>query len=307
MGNRKVIVAFFGLSLLAHVVFVRFCSLDSASVNARELEVAAHREVIPVKVWVKEEKPLGAAEAEMRDAHQVIELPPGPDEQPEHAKYLAERAMTADKETMARPGAPFAGRGSAPVPSRDLFIPEAAGSEKSGAGQQGRGALAPDRLKLKPVEAAELFEKDAGRPPAGGFGGAGYQGGGIDFLGGAATGEVTVANAYKFKHAAFFNELKRSVAFYWNPQPALWLIPPVNQDLVTLVRFVLNADGSLSEIEVLSSSGYDAVDRAALSAIRNCVPVFGIPEDLLDQNGRLAINFGFVIVFAPESGQGPRR
>lgn len=295
MGNRDFIVVFFALSLLAHILFLRFFELDTPALNARELSEAQKQQVIPVKVEVKA---LDQKEADKLGAHQIIELPPGPDQQPEHAQYLAERAMTAEKETMAAPGRSFAGHGAPPVPSQDLFQPDSSSASQPG-GQGREGKNSPgllDRLKLKPVEAASLFNNNPGLGP--GAQGPSGHGGGIDFLGGAAVGDITMANAFKFKYAGFFNELKRSIAFYWNPEPALYLVPypRANSELVTKVRFVIDHSGLLADLEVLSSSQYQAVDRAALSAIRNSTPVFNVPEELLDQNHQLSIICEFRIL-----------
>lgn len=289
MDNRDFIAVCFALSLLAHILFLRFFEMDKLALEPRESAAEQKQQVIPVKVEVKA---LDRKQADRLGANQVIEIPPGPDQVPEHAKYLAERAMRAEKETMAAPGRAFAGRGAPPVSSQNLFQ-----ADSSSAGQEARDSNSPallDRLKLKPEEAASLFSDN----PGPGSQGPSAHGGGIDFLDGAALGDITMANAFKFKYAGFFNELKRSIAFYWNPEPALYLVPQsrTNSELVTRVRLVIDQAGSLADLEVLSSSQYQAVDRAALSAIRNSTPVFNVPEELLDQKHQLSIVCEFRIL-----------
>ena len=287
-------VVFFTLSLLAHILFLRFFELDSSELKAQELSQFQKETVIPVKVKVQ---PIGQKDADQLQAHQVIEVPPGPDQQPDHAKYLAERAMRAEKETMAPPGKSFAGHAASPVSSHDLFQQNASQGQRSDEEKQLVGQSPASKLEVTPVEASDLFSKD----PGNGYRGRGSydSGGGIDFLGGAAMGDITIANAYKFKYAKFFNDLKRSIAFYWNPGPALHLLPPVSGDLITKVKFVFNSDGSLADLEVLSSSQFQAVDRSAESAIRSAAPVFNIPQDLLDQNQQLPIICEFRILTSP--------
>ena len=287
-------MVFFTLSLLAHILFLRFFELDSLDLKAQELSQFQKETVIPVKVKVQ---PIDQKQADQLQAHQVIEVPPGPDQEPDHAKYLAERAMRAEKETMARPGASFAGHGAPPVSSHDLFQQNGSQEQRPETEKQPGGQGLANKLELTPVEASGLFSKD----PGGGYRGqSSYDsGGGIDFLGGAAMGDITMANAYKFKYARFFNDLKRSIAFYWNPEPALYLLPPMSGDLITKVKFVFNSDGSLADLEVLSSSQFQAVDRAAESAIRSSAPVFNIPQEMLDQNKQLPIICEFRILTTP--------
>jgi TonB family protein len=305
MDNRDILVVFFALSLLAHLFLFRFFNLDAPKIDPGQLTQLQKQNAVPVKLNVA---PMTQAQADQSDAHQVIEVPPGPDEQPDHAKYLAERAMKAAQDIMAPPAKAFAGRAAPPsyapphssappVSSQSLFdfsggsgmasLPEPAQNEK--------GAGAADRLKLKPAEAASLFNGASG---AGSSGGSGYGGGGIDFLAGAASGDITLANTYKFQYAGFFNQLKRSIVFYWNPEPALYLLPVNDAELITKVRFVVNQDGTLADMEVLSSSQYQSVDRAALSAIKNSTPVFGVPSELLDQDHQLGIICDFRLLVA---------
>jgi len=314
MDNRDIMVVFFALSLLAHLMLFRFFNLDTPAPGARELSQIQEQGAAPKKINLT---PIDKAQADKLEAHQVIEVPPGPDEQPDHAKYLAERAMKAAQDIMARPAQAFAGHmaspspaaapahspatpahpASPPVSSSSLFEPNGASGMSSlpKPSPDEKGTSAADKLKLKPAEAASLFNNDSG--PSVSSRGSGH-GGGIDFMAGAATGDITVANTYKFQYAGFYNQLKRSIAFYWNPEPALSLLPVNEAELITKVQFIINQDGTLADMEVLTSSEYQSVDRAALSAIKNSTPVFGLPPELLDQNHQLSILCEFRITVA---------
>jgi len=215
--------------------------------------------------------PLEPKDLEKVSARQIIELPPGPDQEPEQAKYLSDRAVRAEKDQMAEPGLPRAGRVSPPIPSQSLFETKSS-KEKT--------ELFKD---LKP-DLAEVVKFIPEKP------------GCVDFLDGAVLGEITFASAYKFKYAQFFNQLKRSIAFYWNPIPALYIIPPTSGDLLTKIRFVLDEKGFLIDQEVILSSGYKAIDRAGLEAIKNATPVFGLPEELLNENRQLVLVCEFRIL-----------
>jgi len=307
MDNRDIMVVFFALSLLAHLMLFRFFNLDAPAPSARELSQMQDQAAAPKKINLT---PIDKAQADKLEAHQVIEVPPGPDEQPDHAKYLAERAMKAAQDIMARPAQAFAGHMASPVPSptpahpssppvssSSLFDPNSAFGMQSlpKPSPDEKGMAAADKLKLKPAEAASLFNDN---PGSGASGRGPGHGGGIDFMAGAATGDITVANTYKFQYAGFYNQLKRSIAFYWNPEPALSLLPVNEAELITKVQFIINQDGTLADTEVLESSQYQSVDRAALSAIKNSTPVFGLPPELLDQNQQLSILCEFRILVA---------
>ncbi len=253
----------FLLAFFAQLLLFRIYQFGTASAQTLDQKPDDYIEVVPIEL----------KDLDQSSAHQIIELPPGPDQQPDSAKYLSERAMKADRETVAPPGKPIAGHSAAPVSSQNLF-------QKPPAEDSGDLTLAE---KLKP----EIFQ------PQGLFQ---DQPGSIDFLEGAASGQITLANSYKYQYAYFFNQLKRSIAFYWNPGPSLRLVPATGADLVTKARFVLNQDGLLKDLEVLSSSGFQAVDRAALSAIKNSTPVFSVPKELLDENGQLSIICEFRIL-----------
>ena len=228
--------------------------------------------------------PLTPEELTDLSARQVIELPPGPDQRPDTARYLAERAMKVEKEIMAKPGEDFFGHSAPPVSPYDFFQ-----------------EFSPDKPiyqkqvgeKIKPSIDDVFFYQDYAQP---GFDLRAHIFGGIDFLDGAMIGEITLANAYKFKYADFFNQLKRSIAFYWNPGPGLRLIPAPRSDLVSRVRMVLNENGSLADVEVVSSSGFASIDRAGVNAIKSSAPVFNVPKELLDSNQQLVIICEFRIM-----------
>jgi len=277
--KRRTIFILFVLAFLAHLTVLRFYGLNSAAASPIELDRAAE-----AKQQLIEVTPLTPLELAATGARQVIEVPPGPDEEPlPGAKYLASRSMRSEKETMARPGEPFAGHAGPPVSSQSLFKSGSRGKQVP----DGEGLTMAERIKpglTGPISASGLIS------------GARDFSGAKDFLEGAAWGDVTMANTYKFQYAYFFYNLRDSIRFYWNPEPALHLIPQGSDDLVTRVRFVLNQDGLLEGIEILGSSGFSTVDRAAVNAIGNSTPVFKVPEDLLDRNHQLVLVCEFRIL-----------
>ena len=112
MLKRRTIFILFLIAFFAHLALLRFYGIGSATARPIDLDRAAGKR--PDQYI--EVTPLTPAELAQSSAHQIIEVPPGPDEDPgPDAKYLASRAMRADKETMARPGPSFAGHAGPPA------------------------------------------------------------------------------------------------------------------------------------------------------------------------------------------------
>lgn len=61
----------------------------------------------------------------------------------------------------------------------------------------------------------------------------------------------------------------------------------------TVIRVSISADGSLSSLDLLQSSGMILHDYEALDAIKQSFPLRSPPESLLDENGKLSIRFSF--------------
>jgi len=257
--RRDVLIYLFALSLAGHFGVLKFFSAQTSSSAKNKSEF--------IQVTALDVKDL-----EKISARQIIELPQGPDEEPEKAKYLSERAVKAEQDQMGRPAKPAFGHSSPLVPNQSIF------KKKS----KNKDLDLVENLKPDISELVKYIHND--------------EAGCIDFLEGAVLGEITFASAYKFKYAQFFNQLKRSIAFYWNPLPALMLIPKPTSDLITRIRFTLDERGFLKKQEVIASSGYKAVDRSTLKAIQNATPVFWVPKELLDENNELSLVCEFRIV-----------
>lgn len=209
---------------------------------------------------------------------QVVETPdlPEADLAPEHARFLAERNLRVERETIGRV-ADRMGRRSAP-----MIPPQPQEPKEPAAESQEPG------LKLAAKELYPSFRDLWQMVPE--------SGGRIDHLEGVAEGEITALNTQEFRYAAFYNRVKQAVRAYWDPQPAVLRSGWPRHNLDTYVHFVTDADGRPLLVEVLHSCGYPAVDQAAVRAMEQATPFYGVPKALLNEKGQLDEVFGFHVV-----------
>src|SRR5205085_10535651 len=95
-------------------------------------------------------------------------------------------------------------------------------------------------------------------------------------------GEETALNSKQWRYATFFNRVKRLVAQKWHPDVVYRRYDPNGQvfgtrDRFTVVRVLLNRDGSLKTVALEKRSGVEFLDEEALSALRQAAPFVNPP------------------------------
>jgi len=123
--------------------------------------------------------------------------------------------------------------------------------------------------------------------------------GSMDYLKDVDDGESTALNAKKWKHAPFFNRVKRAVAAAWHPDVVYVRHDPNGnvygvKDRVTVLRVHLQPDGKLASWTVMQSSGVDFLDDEAVDAFRRAAPFPNPPRDLVETDGQIHFNFAFI-------------
>jgi TonB family protein len=101
------------------------------------------------------------------------------------------------------------------------------------------------------------------------------------------------------RHDAYFQEIREAVRRNWRVSGS--------DDLrqgTTVIRIMVNQDGSLGSVDLLSSSGMILHDYEALEAIKQSSPFRSPPESLLDENGRISIRFSFHYFLTSPGGEG---
>jgi TonB family protein len=124
-------------------------------------------------------------------------------------------------------------------------------------------------------------------------------GGPDDYLRNVDEGDETALNSKQWVYASFFNRVKRQVAQKWHPAAVYRRYDPNGQvfggrDRFTVVRVLLNRDGSLRNVALEKRSGVEFLDEEALSALRQASPFVNPPGGLVDkQSGLISFRFGF--------------
>lgn len=120
-----------------------------------------------------------------------------------------------------------------------------------------------------------------------------------DYLKDVDDGDATALNAKKWKFASFFNRVKRAVADEWHPDVVYLRHDPSGnvyglRDRVTVLRVHLKPDGGLDSLTMLQSSGVEFLDEEAMDAFRRAQPFPHPPAQLLEEDGKIHFNFGFI-------------
>lgn len=110
-------------------------------------------------------------------------------------------------------------------------------------------------------------------------------------------GDGTFLNTRQWKYASFFNRVKQSVGFAWEPMHQLMRRDPTGsvyggRDRVTVLAVKLDTTGSLQAVEIERSSGLDFLDLEAVRAFEKAQP-FPRPPPGMVKDGVIAFNFTF--------------
>lgn len=95
----------------------------------------------------------------------------------------------------------------------------------------------------------------------------------------------------EFKHRGYMRMMKEKIESIWvYPKEAARL--GISGDLY--INFVIKKDGKLGEIEVVRTSGFSALDKAAVKALKDAEPFWPLPEDW--EKDDLEINGHFIYI-----------
>ncbi len=130
-----------------------------------------------------------------------------------------------------------------------------------------------------------------------------------DYLPDVAIGANTLLNTQEFKYYSFYERIRQKLSFQWESRLKTGFESLISQgvrqisgDRITRLRVFLKPDGSLLRADLLGTSGYHELDRAALEAFRAAAPFPNPPSGLLAGNQELAIEWSFVVMTAEDAG-----
>lgn len=127
------------------------------------------------------------------------------------------------------------------------------------------------------------------------------RGTGLENLEDVDDGQRTALNAVEWRHAPFFNRVQEQVEQYWRPGDEYIEHDPTGniygyRDRETIIKVVLNRDGTLRNAYVIEESGAAFLDDEAREAIEQAAPFPRPPQGLVDpETAVVAFRFSFTV------------
>ena len=300
------VITWGAISLFAHVLFLAVMDPVWPWLNERPDSSASPPPSLVFLEPVEIEDPEVPEPEEPEYKGQIVDAPePTEKEKPEDAEYLAEFDQTVPEE-MRSERYRINPEVVAPEFSRDdkLEMEDLVDlnvTEKSTGAQVGNDRFDPDRHGRlaslpspyavtnkdglqKPVPASHSTTSIAGAPNN-------------DHLD-EAVGDRTLLNTNEYLYAAYMQQIRRLVNFYWqqNLDNLPRTTPLAKTEYVTVVEVTLTSTGALDEIIVSVDSGSDPVDNCVVEAFKIAGPFPPPPEQLVDGQGRARIpDFAFTL------------
>lgn len=124
-----------------------------------------------------------------------------------------------------------------------------------------------------------------------------------DHLKDVQNGLQTLLSTREFVYYAYYARIKEALRQHWEPNVREKVkiiyrqgrtIASAN-DRVTQVMVTLNKNGELIKVEVLTQSGVESLDGAAVDAFREAAPFPNPPKGMVEADGTVKIRWDFVL------------
>lgn len=96
----------------------------------------------------------------------------------------------------------------------------------------------------------------------------------------------------EFHHRGYMRMLKDKIERIWR-YPKAAARRRISGDLY--IKFSINRDGSLGDVELVRTSGYKDLDKAAMDALKNAEPYWPLPEDWKEDQLSITGHFIYLI------------
>lgn len=124
-----------------------------------------------------------------------------------------------------------------------------------------------------------------------------------DYLKDVEVGLQTMLSTREFVYYSYYSRIKDRIRQHWEPNIREKVKMIFRQgrtiasakDHVTQVVITLNKEGELMKVEVVTASGMQALDDAAVEAFRSAQPFPNPPKGLIDEDGTIKIRWDFVL------------
>lgn len=124
-----------------------------------------------------------------------------------------------------------------------------------------------------------------------------------DHLEGVEEGLQTILNTREFVYYSYYQRIRDKIRQYWEPKIrekvrkifAAGRSLASSSDRVTKVIIVLNREGFLIRVQIVSESGIQDLDEAAVEAFRAAEPFPNPPDGIVDEDGTIRIRWDFIL------------
>lgn len=124
-----------------------------------------------------------------------------------------------------------------------------------------------------------------------------------DYLPGKEAGLETLLSTREFVYFTYYNRIRDRLGQYWEPQIKKKLLELMRkgrrmastEDRITKVQIILDGDGALQKVQVVSASGIQDLDSVAVEAFRAAAPFPNPPKGIIEPDGTVKIQWDFVI------------
>lgn len=125
----------------------------------------------------------------------------------------------------------------------------------------------------------------------------------LDALKNIQEGHRTLLNTRKFVYYSYYERIKEKLKYYWDIHLTERVKMARNkgavfdlfQSFTTRVIAILDANGSLTHIQVIGKSGLLDLDEAALNAFHDAGPFPNPPKGMVNPEGQVRIYWDFVL------------
>lgn len=237
---------------------------------------------------------LDPSQAEL-NAKQIVEQDQKPvnNEVDPNSKYLSQFNQKVVKETKAQKTAEFKNTGGKGITQGQKARPT---EQKLAVQPQNKGVDGFKLERFKPqVDWSAMAQKNNG-------GDGRDVSSTTDYLKDHEKGPQTVLSTREFLYYTYFKRIKSQIQQYWEPNIKKKMAKIMksgrkiaSEDRITKLVIVLNDSGNLVRVQVLSDSGVQDLDDAAIEAFKSAAPFPNPPTGLMEGDGTVKIRWDFVL------------
>jgi protein TonB len=124
-----------------------------------------------------------------------------------------------------------------------------------------------------------------------------------DYLPNTDAGMETLLSTHEFVYYTYYNRIRNQLSQYWESRIREKMMALFKKgrrvastsDRITKVLIVLDGNGTLIKVQVMSESGISDLDEVAVEAFRLAAPFPHPPKGIVDGDGTIKIRWDFIV------------